>query len=175
MYDLILSYISLNNRVICTAFVIWLRVYWKVLYITWKLYMLKTLHRSAYFQAPPNAVDFHKQKICFLLSLLDQIVTWQYNPNFLNYNWPCTVINDHDWQLRICPLLSYLNQHTCTCTKTGINLIFEWDMILFFNIIMLCANQRKYGTIYNVFGWIEPRTFRSRGWVFSILPLQFKI
>jgi len=69
------------------------------------------MHYSVNSQTPPNLVDFlrfcegvyHKQEVCFLLCFLGQIVTWQYNPNLLDYNWPWTVINDHDWQLRIYP------------------------------------------------------------------------
>jgi len=76
-------------------------------YRRWYNYIL---HSLAIFQAPPLSVVFfcpcdkvyHKQEVHILLSLLGQIVTWQYNPNLLN--WPSTVINDHDWQLRICPL-----------------------------------------------------------------------
>jgi len=48
-----------------------------------------------------------KQKVSFILYLLVQTVTWQYtcNHNPLDYNWPYTVINNHDWQLRNCPFL----------------------------------------------------------------------
>jgi len=49
--------------------------------------MNPTMHRSAKFQAPPTAVDFlWSCEWVFLLCFLGQIV-----------------INDHDWQLRICP------------------------------------------------------------------------
>ena len=48
---------------------------------------IKTMHSSAIFQAPPISVVFycpcdnfyHKQKVSFLLYLLGQIVTYQYN------------------------------------------------------------------------------------------------
>jgi len=71
-----------------------------------------TMHNSANIQSPRISVVFlcscevyHKQEVWFLLYLLGQIVTWQYNPaDPLDQNWPCTVINDHDWQLRNCPL-----------------------------------------------------------------------
>ena len=46
---------------------------------------------------------YHKQEVCFLY-FLGQMVSWQYNTNLLDQNWPCTVINDHDWQLWNCPL-----------------------------------------------------------------------
>ena len=58
--------------------------------------MTLTLHRSANFKVPPTAVDFlyscegvyHKQKVWFILCFLGQIITWQYNPNFLDLNCP---------------------------------------------------------------------------------------
>jgi len=66
-----------------------------------------TKHRSAKFQTLSSAVDLlwsceglWRGLLCFL----GQIVTWQYNPNLLDGNWPCTVINDHDWQLWKCLL-----------------------------------------------------------------------
>jgi len=67
---------------------------------------------STNVQAPPQAAYFlwycdkanHKQEVCFLLYFLGQIVSWQYYPNILDWNWLCTVINDHDWQLWNCPL-----------------------------------------------------------------------
>ena len=63
-----------------------------------------------------------------LLYLLGQIVTWQYIPYPLDENWPCTVINDHDWQLWNCPLIGSHYELTCltyTCFmsywwKTGL-------------------------------------------------------
>jgi len=69
----------------------------------------------------------------FLLCLLSLIVTWQYNPNPLDSNWPCTVINYHDWQ-RNCPLqlkaykcIPFLRDNACTmyacdslCASTGL-------------------------------------------------------
>jgi len=42
---------------------------------------------------------YDKQKVRFLFYILSQIVTWQYIHNPLDYNWPCSIINDHDWQL----------------------------------------------------------------------------
>jgi len=72
---------------------------------------------STNFQAPPQAAYFlwscdkvyHKQEVCFLLYFLGQIVSWQYNPNLLDKNRPCTVINDHDWQLWNCRLHKMLD------------------------------------------------------------------
>ena len=72
---------------------------------------------STIFQAPPQAAYFlwscdkvyHKHEVCFLLHFLGQVVSWQYNPNLLDLNWPCTVINDHDWQLWNCPLVWYVH------------------------------------------------------------------
>ena len=59
--------------------------------------------QTAYFLWSCDKV-YHKQEVCFLLYFLSQIVSWQYNPNLLDKNWPCTVIHDHDWQLWTCPL-----------------------------------------------------------------------
>jgi len=82
-----------------------------------------SMDSSTNFQAPPQAAHFlwscdkvyHKQEVCFILYFLGQIVSWQYNPNLLDVNWPCTVINDHDWQLWICPLCYLLNvNNKCT-------------------------------------------------------------
>jgi len=65
----------------------------------------ENMHRSAKFQTPPNAVDFlWSCEGVFLLCFLGQIVTWQFNPNLLDKNWPCTVINDNEWHLRNGPL-----------------------------------------------------------------------
>jgi len=72
-----------------------------------------SIHSST--NSPPNGVDFlwscdkvyHKQEVGFLLYLLGQIVTWQYNSNPLDYFWPWNVINDHDWQLRNCLLMQW--------------------------------------------------------------------
>jgi len=68
-------------------------------------------HSSAKLQSPLSVVFlcscdkvYHRQEVRFLLYLLGQIVTWQYYPNPFEYNWPCTVINDHYWPLRNCPL-----------------------------------------------------------------------
>jgi len=71
-----------------------------------------TMDSSTNFQAPPQAAYFlwscdkvyHKQKVCLVLYFLGQIVSWQYNPNLLDENWPCTVINVHDWQVWNCPI-----------------------------------------------------------------------
>ena len=52
-----------------------------------------------------SSVYYHKQEVCFLLYLLGKSVAWQYTPNLLDLNWPCTVINDHKWQLWNCLLL----------------------------------------------------------------------
>jgi len=47
-----------------------------------------TMHRSAKFQALPNAVDFiWSCELCkgvFILCFLGQSVNWQYNPNLLD-------------------------------------------------------------------------------------------
>jgi len=45
-----------------------------------------------------------KQEVCFILYLLGQIVALQYNPNLLDENRPCPVINHHDWQFGNCQL-----------------------------------------------------------------------
>jgi len=83
------------------------------------------MHSSTNVQAPFNVVDFlwscdklvyHKQEVCFLLYFLGQIVTWRYNSNLLDYNWPCTVIiliNDHDWQLQNCLFPVYTRLFLC--------------------------------------------------------------
>ena len=74
---------------------------WKIINLTYSMPM----PYSAKFQAPPNAVDFlWSCEGVVLLCFPGQIVTWQYNPNVLVYNWPCSVMNDHEWQLRNCPL-----------------------------------------------------------------------
>ena len=49
---------------------------------------------------------YHKQEVRFLLYIVGQIVTWQYIPKPLDHDWPCSVINDHDWQLWNCPYAS---------------------------------------------------------------------
>ena len=54
--------------------------------------MLNTMHRSAKFQAPLNAVDFFDHVKACEGVFLGQIVAWEYNPNLLDENWPCTVI-----------------------------------------------------------------------------------
>jgi len=84
------------------------------------------MHRSAKFQTPLIAVDllwsciWSCYKACegvFLLCFLGQIVTWQYNPNLLDYNRPCTVINDHDCQLRNGPLGGGVQPHLHVCHR----------------------------------------------------------
>ena len=60
--------------------------------------------QTAYFLWSCDKV-YHKQEVCFLLYFLGQFVSWQYNSNLLDLNWPCTVVNDHDWQLWNCPLV----------------------------------------------------------------------
>ena len=72
----------------------------------------KVMHRSAKFQTPPNAVYLLRsceglwRGLSFVFSRPEchLTFTWQYNPNILDLNWQCTVINDHDWQLRNGPL-----------------------------------------------------------------------
>ena len=82
---------------------------------------------------PMRSICFDLVKACegvFLLCFLGQIVTWQYNLNLLDQNWPCTVINDHDWQLRYGPLIvvsisSRVNMMSkyCYLLYLGINLV----------------------------------------------------
>ena len=91
----------LNFRVI--SYVIWEQsncwpevkgiVFWTVArgYITWSMASehametVESMHRSAKFQDPPNAVDFlGSGEGVFLLCFLGQIVTWQYKPNLLD-------------------------------------------------------------------------------------------
>jgi len=58
---------------------------------------------NAPFRKISNFFCFDLVKACervFPLCFLGQIVTWQFNPNLLDTNWPCTVINDNDWHLR---------------------------------------------------------------------------
>jgi len=111
------------------------RLHWKepiALSVTYRVRGVSFLHNrpsdimdsSTNFQAPTQAAYslwscdkvYHKQEVCFLLYFLGQIVSLRYNPNLLDYNWSCTVINDHDWQLWNCPLvyitpsLRYLRQ-----------------------------------------------------------------
>ena len=84
---------------------------------------------STDFQAPPQAAYcfwscnkvYHKQEVCFLLYFLGQIVSWQYNPNLLDYHWPCTVINDYDWQLWNCPLDAVFGDLLCKSYCTDFN------------------------------------------------------
>ena len=61
----------------------------------------------------------HIQEVRFLLYILGQIVTWQYIPNPLELSWPCTVINDHDWQWWNCPLPCYRVTLPCLCPCVG--------------------------------------------------------
>ena len=76
-----------------------------------------TMDSSTICQCPPHAAYilwscdtvYHKQEVCFLLYFLGQIVSWQYNTNLLDSNWPCTVIYDHVWQLWNCPLTRVWN------------------------------------------------------------------
>jgi len=70
--------------------------FWRIMHRCIIKDVLRSMHRSAKFQTPPNAVDLLWS--CEGVFLL--VVTWQYNPNLLDWNWPCTVINDHNWPLR---------------------------------------------------------------------------
>ena len=53
-------------------------------------------------QSPPFSVHFfclcdkvyHKQERRFLMHF---IIYYNHNPNPMALNWPCTIINDHDW------------------------------------------------------------------------------
>ena len=99
----------------------------------------KGMDSSTSFQAPPQAAYslwscdkvYYKQEVCFLLYVLGQIVSWQYNPNMLDWNWPCTIINDHDWQLWNCPLhkgttiVWYANKNHIATSKENVN-CFKW-------------------------------------------------
>jgi len=84
-----------------------------------------SMDSSTICQAPPQAAYFlwscdkvyHKQEVCLLLNFLGQIFSWQYNPNLLDKSWPCTVINDHDWQLWNCPLFE-LSLHLSSLSKS---------------------------------------------------------
>jgi len=94
---------------------------------------LVPMHRSAKSQTPPNVVDLLLScEGVFLLCFLGHIVTWQCNPNLLDYNWPCTVINDHDWQLRKGPLMIYL-----VCARM-------WDLENEENYILHLDNHSGY-------------------------------
>jgi len=67
---------------------------------------------------PMRKICFDLVKACewvFLFCFLGQIVTWQYNSNLLDWNWPCTVINDHNWQLRNGQFILSLNVVIRTC------------------------------------------------------------
>jgi len=85
------------------------------MYIVCNIFSLNnsSMDSSSNFQASPqvefflwsNDKVYHKQEVCFLLYFQGQIVSWQYNPNLLDLNWPCTVINDYDWQLWNCPYI----------------------------------------------------------------------
>ena len=77
------------------------------------------MHSSPKVESPPLSEGllcscdkvYIKWEECFLLFLICPIVTWQYIPKPLDYNWPCTVINDHDWQLTyrqpVCRIIWY--------------------------------------------------------------------
>jgi len=54
-------------------------------------------------QALSNEVDFFVLVKGSFICVFSVSVTWQYNPNLLDLNRPFTVINDNNWQLRICP------------------------------------------------------------------------
>jgi len=97
-----------------------IKVYFKIRLIStvsqwWTVFLIRYLmHSSTHFQSPPTFVEiycscdkvYHKQEVHIILYILGQIVTWQHIPNPLDENFPCTVINDHDWQLWNCPLKS---------------------------------------------------------------------
>jgi len=114
---------------------------------------------STIFQAPPQAAFFlwscdkvyHKQEVCFLLYFLGQIVSWRYNPNLLDWNWPCTVINDHNWQLWNCPFntayqfLEYLSLRWSSFTK---------DFVVFLYCSNSCLEQIRKRHLYrHSFNW----------------------
>ena len=109
------SFVHLRNGFIlrmCTGTCIGKVVRWTPICLEVLRFLLDLMDSSTKFQAPPQAAYslwscekvYHKQEVCFLLYFLCQIVSWQYNPKLLDKNWPCTVINDHDWQLWNCPL-----------------------------------------------------------------------
>jgi len=60
------------------------------------------------------------------LYLLGHNVAWlsgrQYNTYTLDYNWPCTIINDINWQLRNCP---YVRQQTISMFGIQSNLLIK--------------------------------------------------
>jgi len=79
-----------------------------------------------------------------IVYILGQIVTWHYIPNPLDQNWPCTVINNHDLQLWICPFAAHVWAHLLRewfylvlkyQRNTTISLLFlrtlDFDLIVF--------------------------------------------
>jgi len=72
-----------------------------------------TMHSSTNLKSSPTFAEIHcscnkvyyKQELHILLCILGQIVAWQYIPKPLDSNWPCTVINDHEWLLWNCLLI----------------------------------------------------------------------
>jgi len=118
-------------------------IYWiEMIYILFYFLLSSTsMHSSAKFQASPISVVFlcscdkvyHKKEVCFLLYLLGRNVTWQNNPNLLYYNWPCTVIYDHDWQLLNCPLghmsavSPWIHGFTSTSLYSTSEYFFTWS------------------------------------------------
>ena len=117
-------------------------IYWiEMIYIVFYFLLSSTsMHSSAKFQAPRISVVFlcscekvyHKKEVRFPSYLLGRNVTWQKNPNLLYYNWPCTVIYDHDWQLLNCPLghMSavgpWIHGFTSTSLYSTSECIFTW-------------------------------------------------
>ena len=138
------------------------------------------MHRSAKFQTPPNALDLlwscEGLWRVFLLCFLGQIVTWQFNPNILDQNWPCTVITDNEWQLRNGPLqllcrsdvLSFGWTSNCPNTNISTSLhcfsIFipwlHWKLAFFINmkwIIFETHNSVTYSYMNTIF--LSDRTY----------------
>ena len=77
----------------------------------------------------------------FLLCFLGQIVTWQYDSNLLDYNWPCTVINDHDWQLWNSPLWLLWFQSSYIFNGLCLNTTLMSNYTVCVNISWVCSNK----------------------------------
>ena len=101
----------------------------------------QTMHSSTICQYPPLSVVFlclcdtirYYQEVPILLYLLGQTATWQHSTNPLDSNWPCTVINDHDWRLGNCPLPNNLYHLLCYWNRicyrywwVCLGSLFEW-------------------------------------------------
>jgi len=88
---------------------------------------------------PIRLICFDLVKACegdFLLCFLGQIVTWQLNPNLLDSNWPCTVINDNDWHLWNGPLQGSIKVQVGSCA-----VVFCFTFNITFSGVLIAGNQ----------------------------------